>query len=233
MRLIAFPHAGGAASTYLPLSRALAPAIDVLAVQYPGRQNRLRERPVADIAELADALTEEVLGLDERPCAFFGHSMGAVLAYEVARRLQERGERGPVRLFLSGRNAPSSTPSRNEQMHDDADVLATVRRLGGTVSAILEDPALLELAMPALRADYRAIGSYRWREGEPLSVPFTVMLGVSDPVASVARASAWSALTTAATDVKVFDGGHFYLDHRLREVARTVTAALHAPAMAG
>ncbi|MCX5387497.1 alpha/beta fold hydrolase [Streptomyces sp. NBC_00083] len=220
--MVCFPHAGGAASAYVPLSRALAPGIDVLAVQYPGRQDRRRERPVDDIGRLADILTASVHRELRGPYAFFGHSMGAVLAYETARRLRDRELGGPSRLFLSARGAPTGERDPNDRLCTDAEVLAAVRRLGGTASAVLDDPELRDMVMPALRADYGALGSYTWRESEPLSVPFRVLVGDSDPVVNVAQASAWRDFTTARTTVDVFPGGHFYLDAQVPAIARTV-----------
>ncbi|MET9432589.1 alpha/beta fold hydrolase [Streptomyces sp. NPDC006551] len=220
--LVCFPHAGGAASTYVPLSRGLAPDVDVLAVQYPGRQDRRREQAIADIGELADALAAEVRSELRGTYAFFGHSMGALLAYETARRLRDRHVAGPTRLFLSGRGAPTLGPSPHDRMSTDADVLAAVRRLGGTTPAVLDDPELREMVMPALRADYRAIGTYAWRQGDPLDVPFSVFVGDSDPVVTVDQASAWRDFTTATTTVDVFPGGHFYLDGQLPAIVKAV-----------
>ncbi|MFE1273154.1 thioesterase II family protein [Streptomyces sp. NPDC058758] len=228
--LVCFPHAGGAASTYVPMSRALAPGIDVLAVQYPGRQDRRRERPIADIGELADALAAEIEREVRGPYAFFGHSMGAVLAYETARRLRDRKVPGLLHLFLSGRGAPKPAPDPRDRMDTDAAVLAEVRRLGGTDPAVLDDEELRDMVMPALRADYRAIGAYEWLPGEPLDVPFGVLVGDSDPVVTVAEASAWRDFTAARTTVDVFAGGHFYLDAHLTAIARAVTEALEGAA---
>ncbi|WP_238431874.1 thioesterase II family protein [Streptomyces cavernae] len=221
-----FPHAGGAASTYVPLSRALAPDLDVLAVQYPGRQDRRLEPPVADIGELADVLATEVHRELQGTYAFFGHSMGAVLAYETARLLRDRRAGGPTRLFLSGRRAPTIDPSPHDRMFTDADVLAAVRRLGGTIPAVLDDPDVRDMVMPALRADYRAVGTYSWRQGKPLDIPFSVYVGDSDPVATVQQAAAWRDFTTATTTVDVFTGGHFYLDAHLPAIAKAVTDCL-------
>ncbi|MEU3607452.1 alpha/beta fold hydrolase [Streptomyces sp. NPDC035033] len=228
--LVCLPHAGGAASTYVPLARALAPAVEVLAVQYPGRQDRRHEPPVDDLGALADALAAEVRDRLEGPYAFFGHSMGAVLAYETARRLRDRQETGPVRLFLSGRRAPALDPSPHDRLLTDADVMAEVRRLGGTTPAVLDDPEVREMVMPALRADYRAVGSYAWRPGAPLDVPVELYVGDSDPVAPVEQVSAWREFTTATTRLEVFPGGHFYLDRNLPAIAASVTRALSAPA---
>lgn len=227
-RLVCFPHAGGGASAYVSLARRLA-ALDVLAVQYPGRQDRRREEPIADIAGLADALADEVLRHCEAPYAFFGHSMGAVLAYETARRLHERHAPAPVRLFLSGRGAPTPVPSRHDQLRTDAELLAAVSRLGGTATQVLDDPEVREMILPALRADYQALGSYTWVPGPGLGIPFTVLIGDADPVVTVAEAAAWEGFTTASTGVHVFKGGHFYLDGQTREVAETVCTALSVP----
>ncbi|MDT0452828.1 thioesterase II family protein [Streptomyces hesseae] len=226
-RLVCFPHAGGAASAFVPLSRTLGAAVDVVAVQYPGRQDRHQEPPVDDIARLADRLAEEMSALDDqRPFAFFGHSMGAVLAYETARRLEQRSAPGPERLFLSGRGAPAAAPSPHDQVRTDAHVLAAIRRLGGTTGGVFQDPDLLAMVMPALRADYRAIGTYAWTPGAPLNVPFTVLIGDNDPVVTVEEASDWRGFSAARTDLRVFSGGHFYLDHHTREVADLVAEAL-------
>ncbi|MFJ4778922.1 thioesterase II family protein [Streptomyces sp. NPDC088762] len=227
VRLFCFPHAGGAASSFIPLSRELAESVDVLAAQYPGRQDRLREEPVADIGRLADALADAVLGESgEEPYAFFGHSMGAVLAYETARRIVRRRVAAPVRLFLSGRGAPAAAPGPRDRLRTDADIIATIRSLGGTAPKAVEDPELRAMVMPALRADYRATGAYAWEPGEPLGIPFTVLIGDSDPVVSVAEADAWRDFTTAPVRKKVFAGGHFYLDSHIEDVARTVSEAL-------
>ncbi len=232
-RLFCFPHAGGAASAFLALARTLAPAVDVLAVQYPGRQDRRSEEPFTDIGRLADALADEVRRTGPAPYAFFGHSMGAVLAYETARRLTDMP--GPVHLFLSGRAAPGPTPNPHDQLGSDAEVLAAVRKLGGTTATVFDDPEILEMVMPTLRADYRALSSYTWTAGPALDVPFTVMVGDSDPVVTVDEASAWSRFTTARTDLRVYGGGHFYLDGSVAAVAGTVAGTLDAlvPAATG
>ncbi|MGA5899035.1 thioesterase II family protein [Streptomyces venetus] len=226
MRLVCFPHAGGGASAFLRLSREVPPGIEVVAVQYPGRQDRRHEEPLTGIGLLADALADEVRREAAGPYAFFGHSMGAIVAHEVALRLAERGEPGPERLFLSGRGAPSTVPYAHDRLRTDADVLAMVRKLGGTANAVFDDPDVLAMVMPTLRADYRALGSYVWTPRPALGVPFTVLIGDADPVVPVTAAAGWKEFTTARTDLEVFEGGHFYLDARTKEVARVVTSAL-------
>ncbi|MER6393338.1 thioesterase II family protein [Streptomyces sp. NPDC059382] len=235
-RLFCFPHAGGAASAYLALSQELTPEFDVLSVQYPGRQDRRMEPAVDDIGRLVTALADELAATsmpgpgprgDDRPYAFFGHSMGAVLAYELTRELDRRGLPAPERLFLSGRFAPTPLGSASDRLDTDEKVIAMIRTLGGTVGRVFDDPDLLEMVMPPLRADYKAIGSYAWRPGRPLDVPFTVLVGDRDPVVPVEDAAAWRVHTAAGSDVRILPGGHFYLDHNVPQVAAVIRAALH------
>ncbi|MFE3329637.1 thioesterase II family protein [Streptomyces sp. NPDC059176] len=225
-RLFCFPHAGGAVSSYLPMARELSPNVDVLAVQYPGRQDRRLESAIDDVHRLADAVAEEIAPHLDQPYAFFGHSMGAVVAYETARRLGRRSLPAPGRLFLSGRGAPTPEANPLDRMDSDEAVVAAIRRLGGTGGEILDDPEIMAMVMPTLRADYRAIGSYTWTEGPRLTLPFTVLVGDNDPVVTTDEAAGWRRFTEAATDVRIFPGGHFYLDSRTVEVARLVHGAL-------
>ncbi|MFJ7272317.1 thioesterase II family protein [Streptomyces sp. NPDC099050] len=226
MRLVCFPHAGGAASAFLPLSRALGGRLDVLAVQYPGRQDRRREEPYRGIAAHADAIAEAMDPLTDGPYALFGHSMGAVLAYETARRLAAAGRPGPLRVFLSGRGAPSPRPGAHDRLGSDTEILNAVRGLGGTGHTVLDDPELLAMVMPALRADYGALGAYRWTAGSPLVSPLTVLVGDADPVVAVDEAAAWHDHTTGDFDLRVLPGGHFYLDDRTDEVRDIITTSL-------
>ncbi|WP_149256771.1 thioesterase II family protein [Actinomadura sp. K4S16] len=224
-RLVCFPHAGGSASFYHPFARELAGACEVVAVQYPGRQDRRAEAPCTDLESLA-GLVHEVLPREPgRPLALFGHSMGAVLAYEVARRLEGEGT-DPAVLIVSGRRAPST--HRHEDVHrrsDDA-LLAEVAGLSGTSAALLEDEELRRMILPALRADYRAIETYRHRPGPPLACPVSVLTGDRDPRVSTAEAEAWRAHTGGGFRMRTLPGGHFYLSERRAEVAAAIAADL-------
>ncbi|MCX5151500.1 alpha/beta fold hydrolase [Streptomyces sp. NBC_00320] len=236
-RLFCFPHAGGSATAYVQLARTLPADFDVVSVQYPGRQDRYHEEPFTAVAPLVEAVAEELaqeLSADPgRPYALFGHSMGALVAFETARLLIARGELpGPQRLFLSGRGAPRPGTSAQYEFYDDADVLAELRRLGGTDQSMLENPEVLELVLPALRADYRALASYDWRGGEPLPAPITTLIGDSDPMVTVQEAATWQEQTRGEFDLKVFPGGHFYLVDQIDQVAAAVTEGLLASAAA-
>ncbi|WP_432146319.1 thioesterase II family protein [Streptomyces sp. bgisy084] len=216
-RLVCFPHAGGSASFYHPVSAALSPGVDVLAVQYPGRQDRRQEPTVDDIGHLADRIAEALEGWTDRPLTFFGHSMGSLVAFEVARRL-EHGPNGPVRLFASGRRAPSA--HRDEQVHrrDDDGIIAELRALSGTDARVLQDEELLRMVLPAVRSDYTAVETYRADPGAAVRCPVTVLVGDSDPKTSLDEAWAWEGHTTGGFDLRTFPGGHFYLADRQAEV---------------
>ncbi|WP_306819816.1 thioesterase II family protein [Streptomyces sp. CA-210063] len=222
VRLLCLPHAGGSASYYHPMAQALAPSVDVLAAQYPGRQDRYAEPPAESVGELVERIVEAVSGDDDRPLAVFGHSMGAVVAYEVALKL-EAADRAPLRLFVSGRRAPS-TDRDGRELHkaSDADLLKAVRRLNGTDSQVFEDPELVQLVLPALRGDYKALETYEPRPGDRLACPVTVLTGDEDPVTPVADARAWTSHTDGPSELCVFPGGHFYLNDRPQEVVDVV-----------
>ncbi|MFF5634401.1 thioesterase II family protein [Streptomyces sp. NPDC012825] len=230
--LVCFPHAGGSAAYWRPLALALTPAVDVSAVQYPGRLDRLREAPVEDLHRLADLIAEALGPPDGRPRALLGHSMGASLAYEVAVRLARLPGGEPDLLVVSGRRAPAAARWRDRPAPlDDAELVDRVKRLGGTDSAVFDEPELLELVLPALRGDYRALASYEDTAGRPLTCPVVGLAGDGDREATVEEVGAWGEHTSGAFRTHVFPGGHFFLDAHAEEVTELVRGLL--PARAG
>ncbi|MDG4794580.1 alpha/beta fold hydrolase [Micromonospora sp. WMMD1082] len=224
VRLICLPHAGGSASYFFPFSRLIAPAVDVFAVQYPGRQDRRTEPCIDDVHELARRIFAVLPATDNRPVALFGHSMGASIGFELARLLENAGTR-PMRLFASGRGAPSHT--RDEQLYlaDDDRLLAEIRHLSGTDAGLLDDEEMLRLVLPVIRADYRAAETYRTAAGT-IAAPITALLGVEDPRVDRTEAEGWAAYTEAPFELHTFSGDHFYLNHMMPELARAVADAL-------
>ncbi|MER5852447.1 alpha/beta fold hydrolase [Streptomyces sp. NPDC002012] len=224
LRLVCFPHAGGGASSFHSFARALGPQVEVLAVQYPGRQDRRHEPPLPRLSELADRTAQALLASPGgAPYALFGHSLGALVAYETARRLDRAGAT-PHRLFVSARCAPTTGPGPTDQLADDAALLAEVRRLGG--GDALDDPEVQTLALPALRADYQALRSYTWQDGPGLRCPVTAMAGTEDPLCAPGDVTDWLRLSVVPGRSRVFPGGHFYLQDRVTEVARAVMTDL-------
>ncbi|MGW7362025.1 thioesterase II family protein [Streptomyces sp. NPDC054841] len=228
--LVCFPHAGGSAGAHRPLAAALAGQAEVIGVQYPGRQDRLAEPVITDLHLLADAIADRLAARGagqgtERRRVFFGHSMGAIVAYEVARRL---GEDGPCALFVSGRPAPSRIRRTTAHQLDDDALLGQVVSLGGSDKELLGHPELRALVLPVVRGDYRASETYRHRGGPPLACPVTVFTGDADPLTPIADARAWAAHTTGPFRLRILEGGHFFVDAHWSAVARTVQHTLES-----
>ncbi|MEU8891621.1 alpha/beta fold hydrolase [Streptomyces sp. NPDC048442] len=222
VRLVCFPHAGGGASSFHSLARALEPGADVMAVQYPGRQDRRHEPPLTRLSELADAIAgvlEASVVRDGTPYALLGHSLGALVAYETARRLDRSGAT-PHRLFVSARCAPTVAAGPTDHLADDDALLAEVRALGG--GDALDDPEVRAMALPALRADYQALRSYTWQDGPALRCPVTAMTGTQDRLCTPAQANDWLRLSVVPGRARTFRGGHFYLQDRVTDVAQAL-----------
>jgi surfactin synthase thioesterase subunit len=217
VRLVCLPHAGGSASYFHPVSIRFSPQVDVVALQYPGRQDRRHEPCISDMTELADQVTAEILTLEPKPTVFFGHSMGAVLGFETIRRL-ENGEPGRYSLIASGRRGPAThRDDRVFEQGDDA-LIREIKKLNGTSSALLADDEILRMALPSLRGDYRAIETYRSPADRRIHAPITVLTGDADPKTTVDEAAAWRRHTEGAYRLKVFPGGHFFLQDHPTEV---------------
>ncbi|MFJ7156746.1 thioesterase II family protein [Streptomyces sp. NPDC101118] len=228
VRLVCFPHAGGAASLYRDWPDGLPAGIEVLAARYPGRQDRFHEPPVEHMAELADRLTAALRPYLGAPLAFFGHSLGSDVAYEVTRRLEERFGVSPERIFVSGAAAAYASDPVDLTGWTDAELAAEVRRLEAPHAEILDDPELAALLLPALRADYRLNARYRPTLDElgTVRAPITALTGDADPLLPPEDVLGWGALTTGGFTHRVFSGGHFYLEQHRAAVLRMVTAAL-------
>ncbi|MEV4320382.1 alpha/beta fold hydrolase [Actinocrispum sp. NPDC049592] len=218
VRLVCLPHAGGSASYFHPVSARFSPQTEVIALQYPGRQDRRHERTITDMHTLADQVTAELLALDPKPTVFFGHSMGAVLGFETIKRLEDGGATGPYTLIASGRRGPST--HRDEQVHDQTDdfLIKEIKKLNGTSSTLLADDEILRMALPSLRGDYEAIETYTCPADRKINAPITVLTGDNDPKTTVDEATVWQHHTTATYRIKVFPGGHFFLQEHPTDI---------------
>ncbi|MET9853365.1 alpha/beta fold hydrolase [Streptomyces sp. NPDC006450] len=224
-RLLCLPHAGGSAGFYLPFAQELAPEVNVLAVQYPGRQDRRAEPASLSLTELAEALFRLLDPEDQTPLTLFGHSMGAVVSFELARLLEAAG-RPPAHLVASARRGPHLPPGPSFHHLGDAALLAEVSRLNGTDVPPLEDEDILRMALPALRADFRAVESHVHTPGPPLTCPVTAMTGTTDPRVPLRDARTWSTTTRGPFTLSLHPGGHFYLVPRHSEVTTELRSLL-------
>ncbi|WP_069811175.1 thioesterase II family protein [Streptomyces sp. TP-A0874] len=232
--LYALPFAGGGAAFYRAWADRLPASVELRAVQLPGRQDRMAEPPAVDCAALCRSLASALRDdLSDRPFALFGHSMGALLSFELARELRRLGERAPVALGVSGWSSPRDRlPHGRYTTLSDAEFLTVVRRLGGMPQDVLDEPDLLSLVLPTLRADFQVVEGYSYREEPPLDLPMSVFGGVSDPFTERQGLEGWQQETTGPVTVRHYPGRHFYLTEHADAVAGAFLADLRA-ALAG
>jgi medium-chain acyl-[acyl-carrier-protein] hydrolase len=217
-RLYCFHHAGVGAAVYRPWLAGLPAELELVAVQLPGRANRLDEPPVDRLGALVDALLPALRAeFDGKPFAFFGHSMGAVLAAELARALRDAGAPGPQQLIVSGRRPPH-WPSSEPALHrlaDDAFVAEIQRRYGGIPAELLQHADVMALLLPSLRADIAALETHQPPAGRaPLDCALSVFGGSDDPLTPREHLDGWRGETRGPFRVRVFPGDHFYLSGR-------------------
>jgi medium-chain acyl-[acyl-carrier-protein] hydrolase len=233
LRLVCFPYAGAGPQVFRGWTRLLLPGVELCAVALPGRAARLREAPRDRLGPLADDLTAALLDLPPAPYAFFGHSFGGLLAFEVARRLHRRGAPLPRHLFLSACPPPHLPPlDRDVHRLSDSALKERLEKLGGTPLPVLECPELLDLLLPALRADLEAFETHLFEPGPPLPVPMTVLGGAGDRMAGAVALEQWAGYTSGSFDVRLFPGGHFFLHSDEDAVVASVAGDLarHVPA---
>ncbi|MER7482176.1 alpha/beta fold hydrolase [Streptomyces sp. NPDC126510] len=218
-RLVCFPHAGGAASFFRPWSRYTGPSVELLAVQYPGRENRFREALISTMDPLVSAVADELRDLPPLPTVFFGHSMGAAVAYETLLRLEQAGAAAHItRLCVSGRSPDGAA---GPAVRTDEEVVEAVTSLGGTHAAVFDDPDLRQLLLPAIRNDYQLIDGYRRRNDAPLlHTDVHALTGDRDPQVTPEQAAGWGAVTSGAFTLTVLEGDHFYLVPAAERVTR-------------
>ncbi|MBU8860441.1 MULTISPECIES: alpha/beta fold hydrolase [unclassified Micromonospora] len=218
-RLVCFPHAGGGASGFRQWAGHLPGGVELLAVQYPGREERIAEPPATDLCRLASEVAHALARLDPAPTVLFGHSLGAAVAFETARRLPS-----PVLLVVSGRQAPVD-PGRSVHLMSGDELWQDVARSGGTRKEVLDSDELRALLLPVLRADYRLSETYRPAPLPLLACPVLACSGDRDPEVDPAALDGWRAVTTGTFTARLFPGDHFYLVRQrgalIAEVLRT------------
>lgn len=228
VRLYCFPYAGGHAGVFMPWQAALDPEIEICAVQMPGRSSRLREPAMTTIPELVESVAEVIARYgDERPFAFFGHSLGALVAFEIARYNALHGLPQPSRLLVSGCEAPAHRGEpRNLHLLDDDALLDRIRSFNGTPPDVLANRELSALILSVMRTDFALEPGYVYAPGPKLDIPITALAGTEDRHGRWQDVDRWSEETSAGFGLHWFEGDHFFLNTRQDAVLACIREAL-------
>ncbi|WP_158301254.1 thioesterase II family protein [Janthinobacterium sp. BJB426] len=230
LRLYCFGHAGASAAAFRAWQARLEPSIEVCAIELPGHGRRMAEAPQDQLLPLAGELTQALareLRATPRPYALFGHSLGALLAFEVARGLARLDVPPPLRLLVSGANAPQRRPpSRMLHLLPDDALLEELRTYDGTPQELLDERELMALLLPILRADFCMVETYHYHPGPQLTVPLTVLAGRADARVSPDGVAAWALETSGSCHSIWHDGGHFFIETHARAVLADIRATL-------
>jgi medium-chain acyl-[acyl-carrier-protein] hydrolase len=212
LRLFCFPYAGGNTSGFRIWQRDFSPDIDLCLVHLPGRGKRMGEQLFTRLILLVQTLADLITREPQPPYALFGHSMGALISFELARELRRRGFDAPRRLFLSGRGAPN-VPSRKAPIFNlpEESFIAEIKKFNGTPKELFDHPEIMELLLPALRADLEMLDTYEYGTEERLSCPISVYGALQDTDAPVESLRAWEEHTSASCNLRIFPGDHFFI----------------------
>lgn len=223
-RLICIPFAGGGAGAFRWWRRSLPADTELMVVELPGREARLREPPFDAIPDIVAAVAPAILGHTELPYALFGHSMGALVAYELTLALEASGVQPPSRLFVSARRAPDEADLDPPMDHlpDDKFLDELQRRYDAVPEAVRQEPDLLALLLPALRADIRALERYSPSSTRPVQCPIVVYGGTEDRHPMPAQLPGWQRVAAGPVRVRLFSGGHFYLSSHVADLTADI-----------
>ena len=235
--MFCFPYAGGGASIYRGWGASLPADLEVCPVQLPGRESRMREEPFKHCEDMVPVVADALRPYMDLPFVFFGHSMGGMIGFELARELRRRGQPLPLYLFVSGRRAPQM-PARETPIHDlpEPEFLAELKRLNGTPEEVLEHEELMRLLIPLLRADFSANETYTYTEEKPFDLGISAFGGLSDEEITREDVEAWRLQTRGRFRMRMLPGDHFFItgskDLVLEAVARDL-AEIAAAALPG
>lgn len=228
MRLYCIPHAGGGAGTYRSWSDGLPETVEQRSVQLPGREDRLKDTPLHSVVPLARALADALVPELDRPWALFGHSMGALVGFELLRELRRRGAPAATHLFASAFRAPQlplAVPPIHE-LSDEAFIEEVDRRYDAVPAIVRENQELMALMLPGLRADVAVCDGYEHVQGEPLACPITAFGGEQDRHVSRKELEGWSEQTSGAFTLRMFPGDHFFLQSAQAELLAVISASM-------
>jgi medium-chain acyl-[acyl-carrier-protein] hydrolase len=209
--MFCLPYAGAGAHIYRRWPELLPQAVAVCTVHLPGRESRLSESPYRQLTPLVEDLGEAILPYLDSPYVLFGHSLGALIIYELARFLQREHGPEPAHLFASGCSAPQIVRSKKTYNLPESEFLESVFELNGTPREVIENAELMHALMPVLRADFELAQTYSHLPGPPLASPVTAYGGLQDSHVSRESLESWQQVTTSAFTMRMFEGDHFFL----------------------
>jgi medium-chain acyl-[acyl-carrier-protein] hydrolase len=229
-RVFMFPYSGAGSLAYFPWANAWrehGTAVDFLGVQLPGRESRLREVCITAMPVLVEQLLQAMMPLLDKPFVFFGHSLGALVAFDVCRELRQQGLPLPQHLFVSAFRAPD-LPNPNPSMSQlsEVDLIAKLRHYGGTPEAVLENADLRELLLPIVRADFALRETYQYRNAAPLPCPLTALTGADDTFVTPEYMAGWHKQTSEVFEQVVYPGGHFFLHEQIVDISRRLQSVI-------
>jgi len=222
LRLFCFPYAGAGASIFRTWHSFMTPEIEVCSLQLPGRETRIKEPLFTDLVPLIPALTSALIPHLDLPFVFFGHSVGALISFEVARRLRRLQYSQPSHLFVSGRDAPQLPVLTPIHQLPDGEFLTEIRRYNGTSANVLQHAELIKLFLPILRADLAINETYAYADDIPLNCPISVFGGQDDAIATPDSLTAWRDHTSSNFSLRIFPGDHFFLKTQPEALSKAI-----------
>lgn len=226
-RLFCFSHAGGGPVAFFEWAQRFGQEIECVCIQYPGRGQRFREEPLTTIQDLVGEISHGLADFFDKPFAFYGHSFGGIVAFELTRQMRRYGMPGPSHLFVGATRPPHLEAQQLPVLHllPEKEFVENVQsRYGGIPVEIFQYPDVLKMFLPALRADLTAYETYKFRGEEPLGIPITIFAGEDDSAVKVGCMHEWALHTDAGFDMKVLPGGHFFLTTSATEIVCTLQA---------
>lgn len=232
LRLFCFSYAGGGASIFRPWVDILPVEVEVCSIQLPGREYRVGSPAYTRIAPLEEALAEAIVPYLDRPFAFFGHSMGALVSFELARLLRKKYDKHPEHLFLAAYRAPQLPNPNIKIYHLPSEVFKVVLRSEGIAEMVLQNEELMQAMLPTLRADFELCDTYEYTEETPLACPFSLFGGLEDVRISQTDLELWPQHSSVGCSLTMLPGSHFFLhsaqDQLLAAISRELQELLDA-----
>ena len=229
VRLFCFPYAGGSSLIFRPWLTSLPTTVEVCPIELPGRGIQMRLTPFSRLQPLIETLASALLPYLDKPFAFFGHSLGGLVSFELARQLRREHNLSPVHLFVSATRAPQ-IPSPKPPIHalPDTEFKEELHRLNGTPDSVLQNTELMQLLIPILRADFAVLETYVYPQESPLECPITAFGGLQDEEVSLQELKAWRSHTIAGYKLQMFPGDHFFIQSEQPLLLQTLAQHLHA-----